>query len=200
MPSTSSTYSALSPLRTIPAPLYDNSMRFSRSSPNSRGYTGNAGTGSVWHPNPHWERNRQIYQHWYTTSTPLPPAFSCNWFYWGGIKFFLPRTAFGEKEERSEVQAILTEACGILGTIMPIAYVESHTAHYFLFVADGVYYEYDDGASEFRRFDKETYVDHLEFIRRVASHTDLDAISTTLQIPKEASDRWDSKGEDTEPY
>ncbi|KAJ7082126.1 hypothetical protein C8R44DRAFT_60412 [Mycena epipterygia] len=134
------------------------------------------------------ERDRLIYKDWYTTSSPLPARYSCEWLGWHGLSFFLPQTAFGEDDERSDCDVILRDGFGIPGTIVPVAYLRGALDNNFLFVADGMYYYYYPGETYVYRYDQETYADPLDLIWRVAGKENLKA--TVLHVPLQVLIDW----------
>ncbi|KAJ7082139.1 hypothetical protein C8R44DRAFT_753852 [Mycena epipterygia] len=120
------------------------------------------------------ERARQICKDWYTTSAPLPSYYSCNWLSWDGLHFFLPRTLF-EKMRSAQTATHIVDA------------LEDD----FLFVADGIYYDYNATQACVWRFDRETYANPLEFIWREATHEGpTEAIATAFHMSVEDAIKW----------
>ncbi|KAJ7137079.1 hypothetical protein C8R44DRAFT_869159 [Mycena epipterygia] len=130
----------------------------------------------------------EIYQGWYTTSAPLPPLYSCDWASWCGLDFFVPRTL----AQRSDCDALISGACGVPGTIVPVAFIEGALENEFLFVADGIYYAWHSSENRVWRFDRETYTDTLVFIWRMGTQdVPNEAIATALDMCLEDAEKWD---------
>ncbi|KAJ7082138.1 hypothetical protein C8R44DRAFT_753851 [Mycena epipterygia] len=114
------------------------------------------------------------------------PYYSCDWARWCGRDFFVPRT------ERSDCDALISGACGVPGTIVPVAYIVDALENDFLFVADGIYYIYNPMQDCVWRFDRETYANPLEFICREATYEcPREAIATAIHMSLEEAEDWD---------
>ncbi|KAJ7455715.1 hypothetical protein FB451DRAFT_1184012 [Mycena latifolia] len=122
-------------------------------------------------PSHHWrhsDRTRHIFAQWFTTTEPLPWRFSCDWASTDLADFFMPLACSGHiLDTRTQAESVLNDAFGVRGTIQPLAYHINASPYYFLFEADGVYYDYSTPDDTVYRYDKERYDDPVHFIWRV---------------------------------
>ncbi|KAJ6569346.1 hypothetical protein B0H19DRAFT_1232198 [Mycena capillaripes] len=118
-------------------------------------------------PNPAARDCGPVYKDWYTTSEPLPKWWSCDWHKWAFKSFFEPLGNLAQFYGDPRIEAVVTLniGFGIAGKTEPLAF---HTQGHgdFLFVANGIYYDYAPSNEVVYRCNQEKYASHLDFIWR----------------------------------
>ncbi|KAJ7258227.1 hypothetical protein C8J57DRAFT_534151 [Mycena rebaudengoi] len=138
------------------------------------------------------QRIDEISKDWYTTDQPLPGQWECAWEEWGGLLFMFGTSDFTNS---TRVEEYINHRFGITGRIEPLAFIPE-TRDYFMFTADGQYYEFVD--FDAYRFDR-LFASHDEFVQSIQPMDLRRAASTKLQrLPEFDSD--EERGEDDDEF